>query len=468
MSERTLGQRIAERRKMLSLSQEAFGEKMGVSRQAASKWEADGAVPEIDKLIHMSKLFGVSVGWLLGVEADGPSAEGDQPALDEQILFAFQPPSEPEPPVETEKPVEPAEPVYEPLPEKPSGHGRSWLTTACAVVAIISIVLNIISMLLYDRLAKQVATPETQDPTIAQLQEQNADLKSEVSDYINTLTLLKSEYDQLWRYHLTYSGLSEDVRELMEMHGEGTELPAPDSILPVYENLSKWSLTAKKTTDFTKVHLNFNATSTVNLRAARIEVLKNGKTIASANCAVADKHLLGDLTIAPETGLEYQLVLTHTDQTAQTITLEGHGLSDLALLSQPIIRSTPRDVHVFPDQLYFTQGWLNIYLAAPHLATEDAEYEWSDIRISYYQNGVLMSDKNLSSSITEYSSYEHRIPYLSFQLPGQSFKMQYFEEHDVHSLYLKGTLTADGVPMEFSVPLRSWVVRDGNFLQVSD
>ena len=48
MLETTLGQRIAERRKMLGLSQEALGEKLGVSRQAISIWESDSAVPEID------------------------------------------------------------------------------------------------------------------------------------------------------------------------------------------------------------------------------------------------------------------------------------------------------------------------------------------------------------------------------------------------------------------------------------
>lgn len=64
----TIGQRIAEERKKLGLSQEALGEKLGVSRQAISKWESDASVPEIDKLIILSKLFGVSVGWLLGVE----------------------------------------------------------------------------------------------------------------------------------------------------------------------------------------------------------------------------------------------------------------------------------------------------------------------------------------------------------------------------------------------------------------
>ena len=75
MKDTTMGQRIAEGRKKLELSQEALGEKLGVSRQAISKWESDGAVPEIDKLIALSKLFGVTVGWLLGVEEAAPEAD---------------------------------------------------------------------------------------------------------------------------------------------------------------------------------------------------------------------------------------------------------------------------------------------------------------------------------------------------------------------------------------------------------
>ena len=64
----TLGQRIQELRKQRDLSQEALGEKLGVSRQAVSRWEMDGAVPEVDKLIAMSRLFGVSLDLLLDVE----------------------------------------------------------------------------------------------------------------------------------------------------------------------------------------------------------------------------------------------------------------------------------------------------------------------------------------------------------------------------------------------------------------
>lgn len=68
MEDLTIGQRIAVKRKELGLSQIDLGEKMGVSRQSVSKWESDAAIPEIDKLIALSKLYHVSVGWLLGVE----------------------------------------------------------------------------------------------------------------------------------------------------------------------------------------------------------------------------------------------------------------------------------------------------------------------------------------------------------------------------------------------------------------
>ena len=71
----TTGQRIAQFRKSLGLSQEALGEKVGVSRQSIYKWESDSALPEIEKLIALSRLFGISVGALLGVEEDAPARE---------------------------------------------------------------------------------------------------------------------------------------------------------------------------------------------------------------------------------------------------------------------------------------------------------------------------------------------------------------------------------------------------------
>ena len=58
----TIGQRIAQRRKALGLSQEQLGAQLGVSRQAIYKWESDAALPEIEKLVTLSRRFSVSVG----------------------------------------------------------------------------------------------------------------------------------------------------------------------------------------------------------------------------------------------------------------------------------------------------------------------------------------------------------------------------------------------------------------------
>lgn len=96
----TIGQRIAEERKRLGLSQEALGEQVGVSRQAISKWESDAAIPEIDKLIALSKLYNVSVGYLLGVEEnksepeENPGFSDAQLEMIQELLRQYQTPAE--------------------------------------------------------------------------------------------------------------------------------------------------------------------------------------------------------------------------------------------------------------------------------------------------------------------------------------------------------------------------------------
>jgi len=88
----TIGQRIAQKRKELGLSQEALGEQLGVSRQSVFKWESDAAIPEIDKLIALSRLYSVSLDWLMGIEeaprgeAPAPEAQQDFTERERQIL----------------------------------------------------------------------------------------------------------------------------------------------------------------------------------------------------------------------------------------------------------------------------------------------------------------------------------------------------------------------------------------------
>ena len=91
----TTGRRVAQKRKELGLSQEALGEKLGVSRQSIYKWESDSALPEVEKLVALSRLFGVSVGWLLGVEEEAAPSGGEltaeQLALVEEIAARYAP-----------------------------------------------------------------------------------------------------------------------------------------------------------------------------------------------------------------------------------------------------------------------------------------------------------------------------------------------------------------------------------------
>ena len=61
-----LGNKLYELRKNAGLSQEALADRLGVSRQAVSKWECGESLPDTDNLITISKLFEVSLDELVG------------------------------------------------------------------------------------------------------------------------------------------------------------------------------------------------------------------------------------------------------------------------------------------------------------------------------------------------------------------------------------------------------------------
>lgn len=78
----TTGEKIAALRREHKLSQEALGEKLGLSRQAVSKWEADQAVPTMDNLMELSRLFGVPVDTLLRPDAPFPAPPAEKNSTD--------------------------------------------------------------------------------------------------------------------------------------------------------------------------------------------------------------------------------------------------------------------------------------------------------------------------------------------------------------------------------------------------
>lgn len=72
----TLGEKICYYRKKNKMSQEELAERVGVSRQAVSKWELGDATPEVEKLLSLSRAFGVTTDQLLRPE---PPEEGEDP-----------------------------------------------------------------------------------------------------------------------------------------------------------------------------------------------------------------------------------------------------------------------------------------------------------------------------------------------------------------------------------------------------
>jgi transcriptional regulator with XRE-family HTH domain len=60
-----VGQRIQSLRVRGGLSQEALADRLGVSRQSVSKWELGQTMPDVEKIVQLSSLFGVSTDSLL-------------------------------------------------------------------------------------------------------------------------------------------------------------------------------------------------------------------------------------------------------------------------------------------------------------------------------------------------------------------------------------------------------------------
>lgn len=84
-----LYEKISFYRKKSGLSQEALAEKIGVSRQAVSKWETGDALPEVTKLKAIADLFGVTVDFLLNEDETEYSKPSDSLADNESILDRY-------------------------------------------------------------------------------------------------------------------------------------------------------------------------------------------------------------------------------------------------------------------------------------------------------------------------------------------------------------------------------------------
>ena len=126
-----ISEKILKLRKEKGLSQEAFAEKLGVSRQSVSKWESSGALPDIDKIIAMSELFGVSTDYLLKDEMTEPAVQ-EEPVREEPV---------PEEPVADEEIInnESEEEITEETEPKPVKKKRKIIRKIIAIILVILI-----------------------------------------------------------------------------------------------------------------------------------------------------------------------------------------------------------------------------------------------------------------------------------------------------------------------------------------
>ena len=75
----TLGENIVRLRTQKNWSQGDLADALDISRQSVSKWETDASIPELDKLLKLSELFGVTLDELVRGE-EVPKTETAMPA----------------------------------------------------------------------------------------------------------------------------------------------------------------------------------------------------------------------------------------------------------------------------------------------------------------------------------------------------------------------------------------------------
>lgn len=321
MEQMTLGQRIAERRKMLGLSQEGLGEKLGVSRQAISKWESDGAIPEIDKLITLSRLFSVSVGWLLGVEEQSTDAQSgglseEQLKMVEEIVRRYQQPAEP-----------------------PKTQRNGLLTAACVCCAAVALVISLVSL----------NNTNTQLP----------DYRDQLNQLSNANSSIQSQL----------GAVSDRLNELMEgerlLSENSTELTA----------LSDWET----------VRVSFHGVPRKWQEGdvAYISLRTGGKEVVKADCSWDGTAYTAQADVTATDGYESYFVVCHADGTQEQQDVSSYDLTNLSNQMRPycdVMGFSYETEGACNEENTILIRYMDVSLYAPSLImAQNKEPEWKSV-----------------------------------------------------------------------------------------
>ena len=321
----TIGQRIAQRRKLLGLSQEALGDKLGVSRQAISKWEADAALPEIDKLIALSKLFDVTVGWLLGVE-DAPRQEQEplteeQLSAMEQLIKLYAAPAQPEPEKKSKAPL----------------------------------FLSILALILAMATAISCLTNHNQ-------------MSSSVAGLFHQVSTLQNGYDSV-------------RARINDLETAATAPGTPDA-------LHSFDFQLTPGTEEPNVHVHLSAIPKRHTdETAVFSVRRDGREVTSTECIWDGTAYVGQLELPLENGYAYWLLLYDLQGNQEQIPLQDTQAQDLKNTFSLTCTINTEDVfmHYVGEDLCLSA--LQFTLQRPISMEDGNDYRWEDVSVVIYRNG---------------------------------------------------------------------------------
>lgn len=408
MTDTTIGQRIARERKRLGLSQEALGEKLGVSRQAISKWESDAAIPEIDKLIVLSKLFGVSVGWLLGTEAEpNPAASESRGFTDEQLRM-----------------VEEIVKRYSQPAAAPRKHSR-WGKALMAGAVILALILSIKAV---------------------------KDADQGIPDYSGQISSLSSNFNSI-QYQLQQ--LDQRLEELSEM-----EKLLESEMEKLLEN--DWSFAAIAWDDWNGATVTFSAVPKAWQEGdkAYLVVRREGLLVKQALCQWDGTGCSAAVELSAEDGYEYYYMVSHADgsQEQQTLATAGYGE-----YWAPIDLKTALSYHCDSSLFTWKQtrgtlelGMLKCILSAPELAGKYGfpETKWESVDLILMLNGKEVLRQKLvwrdpekglmvDHATGTWQDKQWDYGYVDFECHGVTLELPEMEEGDVLILTVVA-VTSDG------------------------
>lgn len=403
MTDTTLGQRIGECRKREGLSQEALGDKLGVSRQAISKWEADGAVPEVDKLIGMSKVFGVSVGWLLGIEEE--TAPEQKPEISEELL----------------RKIEEIVLRYRPRKQPMSVKKKVLLALAAALALWLGTTL-------YSRLSVESSTLAFTYGQVQNINEQNAIIQ-------NQLASLTSQLNALTQAEANQAALLSDYSFLLDVWTDRPGANVTFSAVP-----KSWT-----ETDY-----------------AYIVVQVPDGTSIRQDCAWDGAFLTAPIVLEAVDGYKLCFAVVHGDGTMEQQILSDNTLNNLARELTVVCDVTwgEGELSCKTGELELNLHNYDIHIARPGIVASQEGYYWKSVTATLYRNTTRGQETVGVIDLLEYED-EIRESFTVWFTPSISFTIPEIADGDGLELWVRAELSNGMYAMEMA---GSWAYHNGELI----